>query len=284
MKHLAPPWIGSLAAIALAAVLAGCATPRRSEAPQLPAAHDALHAVAWMRTSHEYAWACRQTFRAATTQIDAALADPQWDALPPNERQGSVAALPPAVIVDVDETVLDNGAFQARLVRQGRGFDARLWDAWVAEARAPALPGAKAFLDALSARGVRVFYVTNRGAALRDATIMNLRKVGFPDVGRETVLTRGHRVPGCDEGSAKFCRRRWIGHGHRVLMLVGDQVSDFVHAPAGQGVDDFADWLGQRWFVIPNPAYGGWESDLFGNDWSLDEETRRKRKLDSIVD
>ena len=283
MKQLSPAWIGSLAAIALAAALGGCATPHRSEAPPVPSAHDALHAVAWMRTSQEYAWTCRQTFRAATAQIEPALADASWDALPPNDRERLHERLPTAVIVDVDETVLDNSEFQARLVRERSGFDPDRWAAWVSEARASAVPGAKSFLDALAARNVRIFYVTNRGIALRDATIANLRGAGFPDVSTDTVLTRGHPVEGCQEGSAKYCRRRLVGRDYRVLMMVGDQVSDFVHAPDGRIGERSDDWIGQRWFVIPNPAYGGWESALFGNDWSLDEGARRARKLEAIA-
>lgn len=284
MKHVSPSWIGKLAAIGLAAALGSCASPRRSEALHTPLAHDALHAVAWMKTSQEYAWTCHQTFRAATAQIEPALADANWDALPPSDRESSPERLPAAVIVDIDETVLDNSEFQARLVRERSGFDADRWAAWVSEARASAVPGAKSFLDALAVRNVRIFYVTNRGIALRDATIANLRGAGFPDVSTDTVLTRGHPVENCQEGGAKYCRRRLVGRDYRVLMMLGDQVSDFAHAPDGQIGERGDDWIGRRWFVIPNPAYGGWESDLFGNDWSLDEGARRARKLEALAE
>jgi acid phosphatase len=36
--------------------------------------------------------------------------------------------LPPALIVDIDETMLDNSPYQARLVRDGKSFDDASWN------------------------------------------------------------------------------------------------------------------------------------------------------------
>jgi 5'-nucleotidase (lipoprotein e(P4) family) len=271
-----------LLALALAA-LVGCAggpgaraplpAPDRpaAAAPSTPAAgaavHDNLNAVLWVQTSVEYAATTRGVYAAAAATLDAALADPRWDALPPGERGGQrVDALLPALILDVDETVLDNSAYQARLIDQGTVFAPATWDAWVQERRAPAVPGVVEFLQAAAQRGVTVFYVTNRNAAGKVATVDNLRALRLPlSEPEDTVLT-------VDEaqgwGSAKGTRRQFIGERYRVLMLVGDNLGDFVDGydttvPARAAlVEPFAGWWGRRWFMLPNPTYGSWESAI----------------------
>src|SRR5690606_26216338 len=103
-----------------ALLLGGCATtPHQSPAAAAPAspplAHDNLHATIWMQTAAEYNAAVLGAFNLASAQLERALADPDWDALPPVERAGQpVAGLKPAVIVDADETMIDNSPFQAR--------------------------------------------------------------------------------------------------------------------------------------------------------------------------
>lgn len=268
------------------AVMLGCSGTHRGGDPVADeptvAAYDALNAVAWMRTAREYSWASRQTFKAATAQIGIALADPNWDALAAPERIHSAPAQATAVIVDIDETILDNSSFQASLVRAQSGFDNAKWSAWVNSARATAIPGALEFLHAASAQGVRVFYVTNRGEELLDATLKNLQRLGFPDASSSTVLMRGTKLDDCIEGSAKNCRRQHIGRGHRVLMIVGDQLADFVTTADGDNDDRYDEWIGERWFILPNPAYGRWESALFNSDWSLSESARRQFKVNAI--
>src|SRR5918993_2245917 len=146
---------------------AGCAA--RSSAPAAtPAAstatHENLNAVLWMQTALEFEAAAVQAYRLAILQRDAALADPRWTAA--IEQQGDPSQLPAAVIVDVDETVLDNSYYQARLIRDNRVFANDTWDMWVAEGRATAVPGALDFSRAAAKKGVTVFYVTNRMAKL----------------------------------------------------------------------------------------------------------------------
>ena len=255
-------------------------TPAESESPSI-FQHDAANAVAWQATSTEYRWIALQTFAAATAALEEGLADAGWDALPPTERDTPFDGLPPTVIVDVDETVLDNRAFQVRNVIEHRGFDANAWSAWVRAAQAPAVPGAVAFAQAAAARGISIHYITNRGVELTDATLANLRAVGFPVTDARFILGRGTAVPDCEEGSGKHCRRKWVGRNHRVLLMIGDQAGDLIQdadAEAFARDDQQRAWLGQRWFLLPNPIYGRWESDLFDSDWSLDEAARRERK------
>lgn len=263
------------AALALLAACAGGPGPVRPATPPAPApaaaaapaGHENLNAVLWMQTAAEYEATTRGVFAAATALLDAALADPRWDALPPAERGGQhIAHLPAAVIVDADETMVDNSAYQARLVGSGDRFAPDTWAAWVEERRAGAVPGALEFARAAAQRGITVFYVTNRDVAGKDATLDNLRALGFPlSEPEDTVLT-------VDEaqgwGSAKGSRRQFVGERYRVLMLVGDNLGDFLDgyqatvAQRAALMEPFRSWWGSRWFMLPNPTYGSWESAL----------------------
>ncbi len=287
------------ALLAAALALAGCRSlpadgaPGASGATQAASvpADDNLNAVLWMQRSIEYRALSETVFRAATGHLDAALADPSWDALVAAERAaaGDASALPPAVILDIDETVLDNSAYQARLVVDGKEFTDPAWDAWVEERQAIPVPGAVAFTQAAAAKGITVFYISNRSAALTDATLDNLRSQGLPVQHDDVFLGLGMQVPGCEQaGSGKTCRRQLVGRTHRVLMQFGDQLGDFVQPAANTRAQhdalhgEYRDWFGTRWWVLPNPSYGAWESAQFNNERALPKDARRQRKRDAL--
>ncbi|MDQ3287206.1 MAG: 5'-nucleotidase, lipoprotein e(P4) family [Pseudomonadota bacterium] len=267
----------------------GTADPElASTAPRLPdpgSADDNLNAVLWVQTSAEYRALSLQAFRAAADHLDRALQEPNWDALVPSERANEGAGLAPAVIMDIDETVLDNSPYQARLVRTGEQYDEVSWAGWVAEKKAAALPGVVDFARAASARGVTIIYISNRAQHLDEATIANLEAVGMPVKDADVFLGLGTHVEGCEQhGSEKNCRRQRIGRDYRVLMQFGDQLGDFVqvlsNTPEGRAglMDEYGDWFGERWWMLPNPTYGSWEPAAFNNDWSQPREVRRAAK------
>lgn len=256
-------------------------------APAKPAAaaDDNLNAVLWMQASAEYQAATTTVYRAAADKLDVALKEKNWDALVTDERGNAVTGLPPAVIMDVDETVLDNSPYQARLVRGGKEYDDITWDAWVAEKKAKAVPGVVEFAKAAAARGVTIVYLSNRAVHLKDATIANLKAVGMPVKDDSVFLGLGTFVEGCEQnGSEKNCRRRLAGQQYRVLMQFGDQLGDFVqitaNTPEGreQLLDEYGDWFGERWWMLPNPTYGSWEPAVFNNDWAQPRQARREAK------
>jgi acid phosphatase len=294
-----------LAALLLALPLAACRGPERAPtaAPATPAAtaaaparapgtaaDDNLNAVLWMQTSAEYEAAARQTYHSAAQLLDRALAE-DWQALVPEERANDGAKLPPAVILDVDETVLDNSPYQARLIADGTEYDEVTWDAWVAEKKARALPGVVDFAKAAQARGVTLLYLSNRAEHLQDATLANLRAVGMPVKDDSVFLGLGTFVKGCEQnGSEKTCRRQLAGRQYRVLMQFGDQLGDFAqilaNTPDGRArlLADHRDWFGERWWMLPNPTYGSWEPAVFNNDFSKPREARRSLKKDALRD
>lgn len=283
----------SLACLTLA--LAACKTvpdvPATSPAVPVTTAtapalsDDNLNAVAWVQTSTEYRAITRSVYRAAARELDAALKDTQWNALIEVERVPNSAKLKPAVVVDVDETVLDNSAYQARLVLNGQEYNDLTWAQWVAEKKAKAVPGAVEFAQAAAAKGVTMIYITNRAAHLKDATLANLRAVGLPVANDDVFLGLGTVIEGCEQhGSEKDCRRKQIAKNYRVIMQFGDQLGDFtkieVNTPAGRAelAAKYDSWFGQRWWVLPGPTYGSWEPALFNNEWRQPRDVRKQAK------
>jgi len=265
--------------------------PAEAAKPESAATDDNLNAVLWVQRAAEYGAATITVYRAAADHLDAALAEKHWDALVPGERDnaGKTAALPPAVIMDVDETVLDNSPYQARLVRDGKEYDEVTWDQWVAEKKAKPVPGVVDFAKAAAAKGVTILYLSNRAEHLQAATLANLRDAGLPVADDSVFLGLGTFVEGCEQnGSEKNCRRQLAGRKYRVLMQFGDQLGDFVeivaNTPEGRAalLDEHRDWFGERWWMLPNPTYGSWEPALFNNAWSEPRDVRRRMKRESL--
>jgi acid phosphatase len=259
--------------------------PRVAPPPALaPGANENLHAVLWVQTAVEFKALAMQSYLLAQERLDAALEDSSWTAA--SEQQGDFSSLPPAVIVDVDETVLDNSAFQARLTRSNEEYDETEWRAWVREVAADPIPGALEFTQYAQRRGVTVFYVTNRNRDIEQPTRENLARFGFPlDPSRDTVLTQ-EETPEW-RSSDKTARRAAVASRFRVLLLVGDDLGDFV--PARAPLEDreelfrthASNW-GTRWIVVPNPSYGSWEATLFGFEYDLPREERLRLKADRL--
>ena len=278
----------SLVVTACKTVTPSAATTPVATTQQVPA-NDNLNAVDWMQRSTEYRASAETIYHAATARLDVLLADKNEDALVAEERGNSAKGLPPAVVLDLDETVLDNSPYQARLIDGDKEYADVTWDQWVEEKKARAVPGALAFTRAAAQKGITVFYVSNRAVHLKDATIANLEALGFPLKDDSVFLGLGTFVQDCEQnGSEKLCRRKLVGQKYRVLMQFGDQLGDFVqvlsNTPADRQAlaDKYAGWWGERWFMLPNPSYGSWEPALFNNDWQRSRDERRKAKRDAL--
>ncbi|MGU9855443.1 5'-nucleotidase, lipoprotein e(P4) family [Pseudomonas sp. LF245] len=254
---------------------------------QQPPANDQLDAVLWTQTSIEHELIYRQVFASATRQLDAALADPTWDALPLPPR--NLNGLPPAVVVDIDETVLDNVPLNARDILTNQVYSYDRWNTWVDQAKAQALPGAVEFLQAADKKGITVYYITNREHSQVQATVNNLRLRGFPVAHNEQVLAASTPTGHCEQaGYGKNCRRQWVASHARVLMLAGDSFGDFVQAEHNtlaeqrKAAAPYLAWLGQRWFLLPNPTYGNWYSAPYGDQEKLPFERKRQLKQQAL--
>jgi acid phosphatase len=282
----APP-AAPKAATAPAAPVAS-SPPAAPPPPQSPAPpqHDILNAVLWMQRSVEYRATTTGIYALARIRLDQALADPSWTAIIPMERPEQYQSLPPAVIVDVDETVLDNSDYQAWNAVKDTSFDPKTWTMFVNTVTSRAIPGAAEFCQYAVSKGVKVFYVSNRTAEEEPATRKNLEKFGFPiDTTMDTVLSSREKP---DWTSAKGTRRAFIAKEYRVLLNLGDNFSDFTDDYRGNEtqrlvvLEQYKDHWGRDWIMLPNPTYGSFESAPFNHDFKKSEAERRKAKRDAL--
>lgn len=241
--------------------------------------HEFLQGLLWVQTAAEYRALTLAAYDRARSQLDAALADPKWTAAV--EQAGDVSALPVAVILDLDETVLDNSPYDADLVRAGQQSSDEAWRRWVERAKAEAVPGAAQFLGYAQQRGVAIFYVTNRSAAEEPATRRNLAALGLPVYDHpDGVLCKGERP---EWTSDKTSRRQFVAASYRVVLLVGDDLNDFVPTRGLTPEQRVAlaeahrEAWSTRWVLLPNPLYGSWETALYPRGSSDEQVLKLKR-------
>ncbi len=275
--------LGSTSLSAWAAPVSTPLTPlgNITSIPAIPVhSNEGLSATAWVQSSAEARVAARQAYHLATRQLDVALRDKKWSAAV--EQVAPFKKLPPAIILDLDETVLDNSYFQARLVRDDSLYTSDGWASWVAQADAGAIEGAVPFLKEADRKGVQIFYVSNRGVAEEAATTLNLKRLGCPVQGpQDHVLMNGERPEWTTD---KTTRRQFIAQSYRILLLVGDDLNDFVTAKPRSLqertdlINKYDSYWGERWILLSNPLYGSWEGALYDyrNDLSREEMLRRK--------
>jgi 5'-nucleotidase (lipoprotein e(P4) family) len=230
-------------------------------------------AVLWTQASGERSALAYQAFAMARMVLDRDL------------RQYRRGRMRRAIVVDVDETVLDNSPYQAKLVKKSLGYDAQSWTNWVNRAEAKAIPGAVEFLRYAVSRGVRVFYITNRKQSEKDATAKNLSKLGFPDVNDQTLLVRTD-----PKGSSKEVRRQAVRAKFRIVILMGDNLNDFAEVFENSktvnsrlaAVDQNKSQFGTRFIVLPNPMYGDWENSIYDYNFKLTEEEKAAKRKSQL--
>tara|TARA_R110002049_G_scaffold177171_2_gene344260 strand:- start:136 stop:900 length:765 start_codon:yes stop_codon:yes gene_type:complete len=238
-------------------ILVGCAQNQHKQ-------DHLMMSTLWMQQAGEFRALTLQAYNAARSELYRALK---------RERKK-----PAAIILDVDETVLDNSPYQARMITHNRSFEPDSWDAWVDERNADAVAGAIEFLKLAKSKGVEIFYVTNRPDQNREATYDNLVRRGFP-VKRDHVQTKGN-------DKSKQDRRNAIIKKHDVIMLIGDNLGDFNldffdkdNASRRKLVDkNFKNW-GRKFIVLPNPMYGDWENEFYKHDKGSDRSNLRRKYL-----
>jgi 5'-nucleotidase (lipoprotein e(P4) family) len=246
-------------------------------------ADDMLDAVLWMQQSVEYEGSTTTAFQLAKLQLDQALKDKKWTALP-DQQKGNPAKLPMAVICDVDETMLDNSAYQAWNISTGKPFSNDSWGKFVQSKTSEAVPGAVDFAKYAASKNVKVFYVSNRLEEGEEATRDNMQKLGFPMGGSvDTFLMLGEKESWTSRKGSRFA---FVAKNYRVLLLVGDNFGDFTDAYKGSADDrqkvydeNLKHW-GHDWIVLPNPSYGSFEAVPYGFNYQAppDEMRTDKRK------
>lgn len=226
-------------------------------------------ATMWMQVSGEYRALAHQAFNLAHLQFDKVKSTYQGDKKL-------------AVVVDVDETVLDNSAYEAWLLGQDKGYSSETWNQWMAASQAIAIPGAVDFLNYVVQQGGDVFYITNRKEVGYEGTERNLKAAGFPQVDKAHLMLR-------TDTSNKEPRRQVVEKDHHIALLMGDNLNDFskdFHVnsleESYQAVENDKAKFGAEFIVLPNPTYGDWEGKVYKGNWGAspaDKDAMRKEAL-----
>ncbi|OGQ96814.1 MAG: 5'-nucleotidase, lipoprotein e(P4) family [Deltaproteobacteria bacterium RIFOXYA12_FULL_61_11] len=222
-------------------------------------------AVLWHQTSAEYRALCYQAFNIARERLEEALAHP-------SDR-------PRAVIIDVDETVLDNALYDGYLVLNPEQYPEDFYR-WLRNGPPRLIPGAADFLAAVDRAGVAIFYLTNRRTVTAEDTLRQLSVLGLPQLGPDRLLLR------TGQGRSKETRRASVGATNDIVLFVGDDLNDFSDHFQGDSiearksaVDEHRSDFGRRFVLLPNAVGGSWEKVLYhDNDLHLVELKDHFRK------
>ncbi|MCP8967702.1 5'-nucleotidase, lipoprotein e(P4) family [Ectobacillus ponti] len=235
-----------------ALLLSGCGKPTE----------DGTLAVLWYQQSGEVRGLYEQGYELGKQQLDQALA------------KGT--GKPPAIVLDLDETVVDNSPYQAQVIREGASSFA-LWDEWVRKAEAKALPGALDFLRYADLKEVAIYYISNRRTSQLKDTLHNLQQLDVPQAVESHVLLR---APG-EQG--KDARRAAVMKTHDIVLYFGDNLSDF---PGFEGksneerrrlAEEMKALFGRQFILFPNPMYGHWEDAMYNYEDKTEEEKKKIR-------
>jgi len=187
-----------------------------------------------------------------------------------------------AIVLDIDETVLDNSPYEAKSILENINYPEG-WDDWINLANANALPGAVNFLKYADDHGFQIFYITNRKEKYRKQTIKNLIDKGIPQAVDDHLLLR------TDE-SSKEKRRNVVSENHEIFLLLGDNLADFdmvfdkkLLVERFFGVEKLHREFGKKFIILPNAMYGDWMSALYKYDHSLENDQKIEIQKQNIM-
>ncbi|MCF6183275.1 MAG: 5'-nucleotidase, lipoprotein e(P4) family [Bacteroidales bacterium] len=230
-------------------------------------------ATLWFQKSAEAKAVYYQTFNFAKTVFDGKIK---------KDRFKLKKKKPKAIITDIDETILNNSPYEARLIETGTSYNEKSWSKWVNEKQAKALPGAVNFMNYVKGKGVDVFYISNRNVKYLQATLENLKKVGFPFADETHILLK-------DKTSDKSARRDSVLKNYKVILYLGDNLRDFdenfkyaKNMNRNDSVAKYKDLFGAEYIVFPNPMYGEWEKAVYESDFSKSDNEKRKMRIDAL--
>jgi 5'-nucleotidase (lipoprotein e(P4) family) len=252
--------------ILISSLLVSCSSSKKAGVSDKTSDDKLVMAVAWFQHSSEMAALYYQGFNIARERLDEAVAL--------NKANKSLA-----VVVDIDETMLDNSPFETILMNDTEF--AKSWKDWTTKAIAKPLPGALEFANYAKSKNVDVFYITNRDDTERESTLSNLQKVGFPFSVDDHLLTKSDLSAATGNTSSKAGRRAKVAEKHEIILFIGDNLNDFSEifedrkTNGGKvAVDRNRDDFGRKFIVLPNPMYGAWEKPLYDYKEGLSEKEK----------
>jgi 5'-nucleotidase (lipoprotein e(P4) family) len=219
-------------------------------------AQDKSYPVLFQQTAAEYRALCYQAFNLAQLRIDQ---------IPRKTLRKEKLA----IITDLDETILDNSYSEAQLIKEGKQYTPASWKEWMSKSAATAVPGSVEFLQAAARKGITIFYISNRDIADVPTTLVDLQHLKFPNADTTHMIFKGKE-------STKEPRRSQVAENYKVIMLMGDNLTDFMDvfekktiAERFTETDKVRNEWGRKFIVLPNAIYGEWENAIYGYKYNL---------------
>ncbi len=245
----------------------------QKDSVEISNAEHQIAATLWFQKSAEAKAVYFQTYNLAKIVLDDKLK---------KDRFKIKKKKPKAIITDIDETVLDNSPYNARLIAEGKHYEPETWTKWVNEKNAEALPGALDFMNYAKEKGIEVFYVSNRSVKNLKPTLENLKKAGFPFADEKHILLK-------DKTSDKTERRNAVLKDYDVIMYFGDNLRDFdenfkysKNTNRNDSVKAHKNDFGTKYIVFPNPMYGEWEKAVYKGDFGKPDIEKRKMRIEAL--
>lgn len=215
-----------------------------------------VNAVVWQQTSAEYEALCYQAYNIARKELQSNVAG-----------GADYTGYPAAVIMDLDETVLDNTPYEAQLILENKNYSKASWDNWVNSMKAELVPGAKEFIEFATNMGLHIIFISNREQNLLEPTMQNLMELGI-NINRENYYLK-------IKTSNKSDRRQNVESEFQIVMLIGDNLTDDFSEEFNevqnitqreQFTNANKEKFGHKYIILPNPMYGGWQNALKAED------------------
>jgi 5'-nucleotidase (lipoprotein e(P4) family) len=256
--------------IALSVVVSSCCKKPASLSDQNDMKH-LLLATAWFQQSAEM----RACYYQSYTLAKMALKENQ---------QNYKGTKPMAVVLDIDETVLDNSPFEAKLMGDRQNYSDSAWMEWSARCEAQALPGAAEFIAYARELGVEVFFISNRILEERERTLRNLASAGMAVDSAHLLLYDLSKGTSCKDE-----RRDLVSETHEIILFIGDNMSDYTSLfdrrdsrLALHLADSLREDYGRKFIILPNPMYGEWENAIYGHNYKLPMAEKNRMMLDLL--
>jgi 5'-nucleotidase (lipoprotein e(P4) family) len=226
-------------------------------------------AILYQQSAAEYRALCYQAFNAAKYRLDQS-----------SKMMGMMKKQ--AIVVDIDETVLDNSPYEANTILKGYMYPEG-WNSWIDAAKAKAVPGALEFLKYAESKGIETYYISNRSENQRTQTLKNLISIGFPFAVDDHLLLKSKE-------SSKKTRRDKVSENRFIVMLIGDNLNDFTEVFEKKSIperfemaDSLKNEFGNRFIILPNAMYGDWEGALYNYDYSMEPGKKSEKRISSLV-
>jgi len=226
-------------------------------------------AVLFQQKAAEYNALCYQAFNMAKMRID-------------NSSKMLGGFKKKAIVVDIDETMLDNSPYEAKMILDSISYPTE-WDTWMNSASAKAVPGALEFAKWVETQKIEIYYISNRKEKYRAPTLKNLQELGFPYADNEHLMLK------TDESSKKS-RREKVQEKANIILLIGDNLNDFTEAferkttqERFEITDSLKSKFGTSFIVLPDAMYGDWENALYNYDHSLTPHEKIKIRHQKLI-